>query len=50
MGADQNHVAAIGAYRIERTLGRGGFGVVDVGLDERLGGRAAIEQLLARPC
>jgi serine/threonine-protein kinase len=36
----------IGAYRIERTLGRGGFGVVYVGVDEQRGRRAAIKQLL----
>ena len=36
----------IGQYRIDRTLGRGGFGVVYVGTDLRLGRRAAIKQLL----
>ena len=36
----------IGAYRIEGTLGTGGFGVVYVGVDVRLGRRAAIKQLL----
>ena len=46
MDADKDDVGAIGAYRIERTLGRGGFGVVYVGIDERLGRRAAIKQLL----
>jgi serine/threonine-protein kinase len=36
----------VGSYRIERTLGTGGFGVVYVGVDLRLGRRAAIKQLL----
>jgi len=36
----------IGSYRIERRLGQGGFGVVYVGVDVRLGRRAAIKQLL----
>ena len=36
----------IGSYQIERVLGRGGFGVVYVGVDTRLGRRAAIKQLL----
>ena len=36
----------IGQYQIERQLGRGGFGVVYIGVDVRLGRRAAIKQLL----
>ncbi len=36
----------IGAYVIERQLGRGGFGVVYIGRDTRLGRRVAIKQLL----
>ncbi len=36
----------IGSYQIERVLGRGGFGVVYIGVDTRLGRRAAIKQLL----
>ena len=36
----------IGSYRIERQLGHGGFGVVYIGVDVRLGRRAAIKQLL----
>jgi serine/threonine-protein kinase len=36
----------IGSYQIERTLGKGGFGVVYVAMDVRLGRRAAIKQLL----
>jgi serine/threonine protein kinase/TPR repeat protein len=36
----------IGPYRIERQLGVGGMGVVYVGVDTRLGRRAAIKQLL----
>jgi len=36
----------VGSYQIERTLGRGGFGVVYIGIDLRLGRRAAIKQLL----
>lgn len=39
-------VGRIGAYRLERLLGRGGFGVVYAGVDTRLGRRAAIKQLL----
>ena len=35
----------VGAYVIERELGRGGMGVVYVGVDARLGRRAAIKQL-----
>jgi len=35
----------IGSYRIERTIGTGGFGVVYVGVDVRLNRRAAIKQL-----
>jgi hypothetical protein len=37
----------IGGYRIERTLGRGGLGVVYVGVHEGTGRRVAIKQLLA---
>ena len=36
----------IGAYLIEQKLGEGGMGVVYVGVDVRLGRRAAIKQLL----
>src|SRR3982750_4493364 len=36
----------IGTYVIERMLGQGGFGVVYVAVDARLGRRAAIKQLL----
>ena len=36
----------IGSYQIERKLGEGGMGVVYVGVDVRLGRRAAIKQLL----
>jgi eukaryotic-like serine/threonine-protein kinase len=36
----------IGQYRIERQLGQGGFGVVYVATDLRLGRRAAVKQLL----
>ena len=36
----------IGSYRIERVLGEGGMGVIYVGVDLRLGRRAAIKQLL----
>ena len=36
----------IGTYRIERELGQGGYGVVYVGVDPRLGRRAAIKRLL----
>lgn len=35
----------IGSYLIERVLGEGGFGVVYVGVDQRLRRRAAIKQL-----
>jgi len=36
----------IGSYQIERRLGTGGMGVVYIGVDLRLGRRAAIKQLL----
>ena len=36
----------IGSYQIERKLGAGGMGVVYIGIDLRLGRRAAIKQLL----
>src|SRR5262249_40948000 len=36
----------IGSYRIGRTLGGGGMGGVDIGVDVGLGRRAAIKQLL----
>ena len=36
----------IGSYQIDRKLGAGGMGVVYIGIDLRLGRRAAIKQLL----